>query len=102
MRCLLGAHLVCTRNPVARTAGRFQFVLTHPVHPVKKVLSREAVASSGLDGDGTSYKRPTLRAVSTHREVGMASMRGTMRKSLISKASFTQVVDFQDRPYVTR
>jgi hypothetical protein len=41
-RCFLGRHLVRTRNPVARTAGRSQFVLTHPV---KKVLSGEAVVS---------------------------------------------------------
>jgi len=93
MKCLFARHLVRERNP---------FYPVHPVHPVKKVLSGGPIASSGLDRDGTNYERPAVRAVSAHREVGMAFMRGTMRKSLISKASFTQVVDFQDRAYVTR
>jgi len=43
---------------------------------------------------------PTHR-ISEHSRFS-AFIRGSMRKSLISKTDFTQVVDFQDRPYVTR
>jgi hypothetical protein len=50
----------------------------------------EAVAMSRLDG------------VSAHRVARLASIPGSKRKSLIPKAGFMQVVDFQDRPYVTR
>jgi len=78
MRCFPGRPLVPNRNPV------------HPVHPVRKALSGKVVASSGLDG------------VSAHREGGLAPIRGSMRNLLTYKAGFTQVVDFQDGPSVTR
>ena len=94
MRCLFGRHLVRTKNPVARIAGRSQFVLTHPVHPVKKVLSGEAVAKSRLDGDGTNYERPALRAVSAHRDGALAPVRGSMRKSLICRVALRKSLIF--------
>ncbi len=91
MRSLFGGHLVCERNPV---------------HPVKKVLSGEAVASSGLDRDRTNYERPALRAVSARRGGRLASVCGSVRnslicrmalhKSLICRIDLLQVVDFHD------
>jgi len=54
------------------------------------IVEVEDVASSGLDG------------VSAHRLGALTLMRGSMRNLLISKAGFTQVVDFQDRPYASR
>jgi len=69
-------------------------------------VENEPVASLGLDGDGTNYERPALRAVSAHREGALAVIRGSMRKSLISRVTLrnslicriglTQVVDFHD------
>jgi hypothetical protein len=76
-RCFFGRHPVRKRNPF------------YPVHPVKKILSSKAVATSGLDGDGTNYKRPALRAVSAHRG-------GSVRKPLICRVGLMQVVDFHN------
>jgi hypothetical protein len=77
MRGLLGGHMVRKRNPV------------NPVYPVKKVLSDEAVARLGLDGDRTNYGRPALRAISAHRG-------SSVRNSLICRIGLTQLVDFHD------
>ena len=72
MRRFLGGHLVRTRNPVDL------------VHPVRKVLSREPVASSGLDG------------VSAHRGSGLTSIRGFMLAFVEVRNRLMQLVDFQD------
>jgi hypothetical protein len=72
IRCLFGRHPVRTRNPV------------DPVHPVKKILSGEGVASSGLD------------RVSAHHGGGLPPLRCRIRNSLICRIGLTQVVDFPD------